>query len=76
MQNIPEPRTGRLDTYDYGDPIPSDITDELAMTAEIIHETATASIHNVDDMIRAAVGLRHRLRTLAAAVTAERGEPR
>lgn len=72
----PEPRTGRLDSYDYGAPIPFDVTAELAMTAEILDETAGASIHNDEDMIRSAVALRMRLRSLAAAVIAERGETR
>lgn len=63
-----------LNTYDDGDPYPQDIASELRMTAEALDETATADIHNDSDMIRAAVVLRIRLRALAAAVHAERGE--
>lgn len=63
-----------LHTYDGG--IVLDVASELAMTAETLKETATASIHNDEDMIRSAVALRMRLRSLAAAVIAERGETR
>lgn len=61
-----------LHAYDDGDPL--DLASELRMTAEVLEETATASIHNGSDMIRSAVVLRMRLRSLAAAVNAERGE--
>jgi hypothetical protein len=63
-----------LRTYDYGDPVPLDVTDELRMAAEALTETATSDIHDVEDMIRSAVKLRFRLRSLAAAVSADRGE--
>jgi hypothetical protein len=67
----PEP-TSLLHTYDGG--ISLDVASELAMTANALNETASASIHSSEDMIRSAVTLRMRLRSLAAAVNAERGE--
>ncbi|WP_020141155.1 hypothetical protein [Streptomyces sp. 351MFTsu5.1] len=62
-----------LRTYDYGDPTPLDMATELRMAAETLAETATADIHDDSDMIRSAVALRMRLRSLAAAVEAQRG---
>ena len=63
-----------LRTYDDGDANPQNMAAELRMTAKAIEETAGADIHDDSDMIRAAVVLRIRLRSLAAAVLAERGE--
>lgn len=72
---LPGPTTP-LHTYDDGDPAPLDVASELRMTAEALAETASADIHNDQDMIRSAVILHIRLRALAAAVNAERGEGR
>ncbi|MFJ4623039.1 hypothetical protein [Streptomyces sp. NPDC088812] len=66
--------TSPLHTYDGGAPNPQSVAAELRMTARVLEETATASIHNHEDTIRAAVVLRIRLRGLAAAVLDERGE--
>ncbi|QNT96757.1 hypothetical protein HEP81_06522 [Streptomyces griseofuscus] len=49
------------------------IAAELDMAREALAETDAANIHDVDDMIRSAVILSMRLRTLVAAV--EAGEP-
>lgn len=63
-----------LHSYDGGDPTPLDVADALNMAARVLDETAGADIHDHTDMIRSAVILRMRLRNLAAAVIAERGE--
>lgn len=63
-----------LNSYDDGDPVPMDLADELDMAERVLDETASADIHNEHDMIRSSVVLRMRLRGLAAAVTASRGE--
>ncbi|MET8803582.1 hypothetical protein [Streptomyces sp. NPDC004546] len=63
-----------LSTYDDGDPTPLNVANELDMAARVLSETANASIFDDSDMIRSAVALRMRLRGLAAAVLAERGE--
>ncbi|MFR0358616.1 hypothetical protein [Streptomyces sediminimaris] len=65
--------TVTLGAYD-GDPIPLDVAAELTMAARVLDETAAADIHDTADMIRSAVALRMRLRGLAAAMEAERGE--
>ncbi|MFM9811626.1 hypothetical protein ACKI16_24325 [Streptomyces scabiei] len=71
-----DPSEGTLSFYDYGDPIHLGMTAELDMVARILDETASASIHNETAMRHAAIALRYRLRNLAAAVKAERGETR
>ncbi|MEU1515548.1 hypothetical protein ABZ490_25930 [Streptomyces sp. NPDC005811] len=63
-----------LHTYDGGIPVPQSVAAELDMAAATLAESADADIFNDQDMIRSAVALRIRLRGLAAAVRAERGE--
>ncbi|MCM1976803.1 hypothetical protein [Streptomyces sp. G1] len=59
-----------------GGPCHEDVDAELRMAARVLESTATASVHDQEDMIRSAVALRIRLVALAAAVNAERGEGR
>ncbi|MER6065101.1 hypothetical protein ABT167_28835 [Streptomyces sp. NPDC001792] len=66
--------TSPLRTFCDDDMNPLDVTAELRMTAEALERTASADICSDRDMIRTAVVLRMRLRSLAAAVLAERGE--
>ncbi|MEW2424859.1 hypothetical protein AB0911_30465 [Streptomyces nigra] len=49
---------------------------EIAVTREILDETAGLNIHSDDDMRSAAFALNFRLRALLAAIEAERGEKR
>lgn len=62
--------------YDPARPLPpvESLDLELAATDRILDETAGLNIHSDDDMLRAAVALNIRLRLLAEAVRAERGE--
>ncbi|MET9083723.1 hypothetical protein ABZX77_17820 [Streptomyces sp. NPDC004237] len=54
------------------DSVPLDVETELNMARETLAATDPASIHDPAEMIRAAVALSIRLRTLVAAV--ERGD--
>lgn len=47
---------------------------ELAVTRQILDETAPLNIHSHTDMLRAAVALDCRVRAMVAALEAERGE--
>lgn len=49
---------------------------ELKLAREALDRHATDNIHDHNAMVRAAVELDYRLRALAAAVNAERGETR
>lgn len=55
-------------------PWPVDVETNLAR--QVLDEFAAADIHSHTAMLRAALNLDHRLRTLIAAMDAERGEPR
>ncbi|MGC2997439.1 hypothetical protein ACPF8X_03280 [Streptomyces sp. G35A] len=56
--------------------VPGSVAAELGVTHALLAEAAAANIHDHSAMIRAAVGLEHRLRSLVAAIEAERGETR
>lgn len=47
---------------------------EIAVTRQMLDETAQLNIHSHDDMLKAAVALDCRVRGLLAALDAERGE--
>lgn len=47
---------------------------ELKLTRQYLGKVATANIHDHTAMLKAAVGLDHRMRALLAALDAERGE--
>jgi hypothetical protein len=49
---------------------------ELRLACEYADRVASANIHDHTAMLKAAVGLDHRLRSLVAAVEVERGEVR
>ncbi|WP_030585671.1 hypothetical protein [Streptomyces anulatus] len=49
----------------------SPLDQALRHAREVLAETATANIHNHDEMLRAAVGLEMRLRQLVAALDKE-----
>ncbi|MFD4259976.1 hypothetical protein ACFWR9_20745 [Streptomyces sp. NPDC058534] len=55
---------------------PFDLDVEVAVTRQILDETAGLNIHSDVDMMKAAFSLNARLRCLLAAVEAERGEKR
>lgn len=55
-------------------PQPASLEVEIAVTRRILDETAGLNIHDSDHMLRAAVALNVRVRSLLAAVEAERGE--
>ena len=55
-------------------PFPASLEGELRLTREYLDKVATANIHDHTAMLRAATGLDHRIRSLLAALDAERGE--
>ncbi|MET7775341.1 hypothetical protein ABZU94_14040 [Streptomyces mirabilis] len=55
-------------------PFPASLDDELKLTRELLDEIADANIHDHTAMLKAAVGLNCRIRSLVAALDAERGE--
>jgi hypothetical protein len=55
-------------------PPPASVDVELAISRKMLAEYATANIHDHAAMIRVAAGLDHRLRSLIAALDAERGQ--
>ncbi|GAA4824040.1 hypothetical protein [Streptomyces ziwulingensis] len=55
---------------------PFDLDVEIAATRQILDETAGLNIHDDNDMRSAAFSLNVRVRTLLAAIVAERGEGR
>lgn len=55
---------------------PFNLEVEIAVTHRLLNETAGLNIHSNDDMLTAAASLNARLRTLLAAIEAERGETR
>ncbi|MFF7310536.1 hypothetical protein [Streptomyces sp. NPDC008137] len=55
---------------------PFDLDVELAVTRQILDETAGLNIHDAVDMLKAAFSLNARLRCLLAAIESERGERR
>jgi hypothetical protein len=56
------------------DDSPGPLDDELRMAREILDQTAISNVHDGEAMIRAAVGLRMRLRGLLGALDADRGK--
>jgi hypothetical protein len=54
---------------------PAALDVELRLARELLAELAPLNIHSHDDMLRAATGLFYRLRSLLAAIEAERGRP-
>lgn len=52
---------------------PLSVKSELKIAREVLAETAGHNIHNHNEMLRAAVKLDNRLRSLIAALDAERG---
>ncbi|MFJ1653676.1 hypothetical protein ACIOC2_20260 [Streptomyces sp. NPDC088337] len=57
-------------------PVPASLDVEIAATRRILDETADRNIHSYGDMLSAAVALNVRVRSLLAAIEAERGESR
>ncbi|MFF2511700.1 hypothetical protein [Streptomyces sp. NPDC058086] len=55
-------------------PDPASVDGERKMTRQLLDETATANIHDHIEMVKTAAGLNHRIRSLLAALDAERGE--
>ncbi|REE62150.1 hypothetical protein BX257_4763 [Streptomyces sp. 3212.3] len=55
---------------------PYDLDVEIAVTRQILDETASLNIHDDVDMQKAAFALNFRVRTLLAALEAERGGAR
>ncbi|GAB3169883.1 hypothetical protein [Streptomyces incanus] len=53
---------------------PAPLDRELRAVREYLDRVATANIHDHQAMVKAAVGLHYRMRSLIAAVDAERGE--
>ncbi|MEU8528502.1 hypothetical protein AB0C77_23385 [Streptomyces sp. NPDC048629] len=54
-------------------PEPATLDIEIALTRQILDETATLNIHSRDDMLKAAVALNCRARGLLAALDEEAG---
>lgn len=54
-------------------PFPAALAVELRLAREYLDKVATANVHDHTAMLKAAVGLHHRLRNLIAALDAERG---
>ncbi|HEY9408449.1 MAG TPA: hypothetical protein VIP77_02615 [Jiangellaceae bacterium] len=67
-----DPLHGEGDTT----PKPATLDVEIAVTRRILDETAGLNIHSDDDMRSAAFALNARIRSLLAAIEAERGERR
>ncbi|MFF6825018.1 hypothetical protein [Streptomyces longwoodensis] len=63
-----------LGAHDYLGIIHIGVENEMALARQILAQTAGADIYDLEDMIKAAVGLRIRLGSLVAALDAERGE--
>lgn len=55
-------------------PAPASLEVEVQLARELLAEIADANIHDDQAMLRAASGLNYRVRSLLAAVEAERGE--
>lgn len=55
-------------------PAPTSPDGELKLSRELLDEVSDANIHDHTAMLKAAAGLEYRLRSLVAALTAERGE--
>lgn len=55
-------------------PDPASVDGERKMTRDLLAEVATANIHEHTAMVKTAAGLNYRLRSLLAAIDAERGE--
>jgi hypothetical protein len=52
---------------------PASLEAEVRLASEALGRVADANIHNHTEMLKAAVHLDHRLRSLLAAIEAERG---
>lgn len=57
-------------------PVTASLDIEIAVTRQILEETAGRNIHSDSDMRSAAFALNCRIRALLAAIEAERGERR
>ncbi|MFF7884285.1 hypothetical protein ACH40F_29300 [Streptomyces sp. NPDC020794] len=57
-------------------PFPASLDGELKLTRQLLDEVADANIHDHTAMLKAAASLNHRVRSLVAALDAERGESR
>jgi hypothetical protein len=55
-------------------PLPASVDGELRIARAYLDKVAAANIHDHTAMVKAAVGLDHRLRSLIAALDAERGD--
>jgi hypothetical protein len=55
-------------------PFPASLDIELKLTRDYLGRVATANIHDHTAMLKAATGLNYRIRSLVAAVDAERSE--
>lgn len=54
--------------------VPASVDSELKLTRRLLDKVAGANIHDHTEMLKAAVSLDHRMRSLVAALTAERGD--
>lgn len=54
--------------------LPAPVDVELRLCRQYVDKVADANIHDHQAMLKAAVGLDHRLRNLIAALDAERGD--
>jgi hypothetical protein len=59
---------------DSAPPFPGDVDGELRTCREFLDQVAQVNIHDHTAILKAAVSLDHRLRSLIAAIEAERGE--
>jgi hypothetical protein len=55
-------------------PFPTSLDGELKLTRQYLNKVATANIHDHTAMLKVATGLNYRIRSLIAALDAERGE--
>ncbi|MGW1503778.1 hypothetical protein ACWCQW_35500 [Streptomyces mirabilis] len=55
-------------------PDPASLGIEIKLARQLLDETATANIHDHTAMVKTAASLNYRIRSLLAALDAERGE--
>jgi hypothetical protein len=78
IPTVPGPRRPRsyspLHKPDGMQLFPGTVAQEIAVVRQYLDQVAAANIHDHTTMLKAAVGLDHCLRSLLAALDAERGE--
>jgi hypothetical protein len=55
-------------------PSPASLGIEVKLAHQLLDQVSTANIHDHTAMVKAAAGLNYRIRSLVAAIDAERGE--